>query len=536
MEETGHTHGALEEGKCSGCHDPHGGETEKFLLAEGKDLCYSCHTDFGHREGEVQVHQPVTDGECLTCHMPHGSSFKWNLVEQVPGICLSCHDPTEEETKAAHRNLELGDAACTSCHDPHSSGKPGLIAANTHEPFEADACEVCHEAEPQGNILKLAGEQTDICSDCHGEILTGTHAHGAVGEHGCTGCHSPHSSSRDFLLTDNKKNICLECHPDHSGDATSVSLHPMIEEGECEKCHLPHSADNKQLLVASQPELCFECHASVRPEKNYSKHTPFAKGKCSECHNPHTSKDKNLLDKGVPELCLSCHGANVAQLRTVHGGYKVDRGDCAMCHDPHWTPAGTKSLLYPVVHEPLESGCDVCHTKDITEGISEIEDLCVGCHGEVVEDSDRYVHDALESKGMCTNCHNPHRGYGKELLRKVGDDICFSCHDEKSKKGRDVVHAPVVDGCLNCHSAHSSDERFLLSSGINELCESCHADELQMHGHILGEDAKDPRTGEDLTCASCHNSHSSDIPSLLRAEPKRELCMGCHYLDREFKR
>jgi predicted CXXCH cytochrome family protein len=38
-----------------------------------------------------------------------------------------------------------------------------------------------------------------------------------------------------------------------------------------------------------------------------------------------------------------------------------------------------------------------------------------------------------------------------------------------------------------------------------------------------------------MTCVSCHNGHASDLEILLRADPKRELCMSCHYLDREFK-
>jgi predicted CXXCH cytochrome family protein len=61
-----------------------------------------------------------------------------------------------------------------------------------------------------------------------------------------------------------------------------------------------------------------------------------------------------------------------------------------------------------------------------------------------------------------------------------------------------------------------------------ELCATCHENVGEQHFHPYGPPARDPRTGEDLQCSSCHNPHSSDYKALLTHDLERDLCLQCH--------
>ncbi len=60
-----------------------------------------------------------------------------------------------------------------------------------------------------------------------------------------------------------------------------------------------------------------------------------------------------------------------------------------------------------------------------------------------------------------------------------------------------------------------------------ELCGSCHDHE---HGinHPLGLETRDPRSGDPMSCLSCHSMHDAPEEMYLHASQERELCIGCH--------
>ena len=76
------------------------------------------------------------------------------------------------------------------------------------------------------------------------------------------------------------------------------------------------------------------------------------------------------------------HLANEAK-RKAHGGYPVEKADCARCHDPH--ASDRKGLLRASVHPPMaEASCDACHQPAdsatpfaLTAAAGE---LCAVCH------------------------------------------------------------------------------------------------------------------------------------------------------------
>jgi len=237
--------------------------------------------------------------------------------------------------------------------------------------------------------------------------------------------------------------------------------------------------------------------------------------------------------------------------------------DCLMCHED--------LKKAKVVHAAVDMGCSSCHsgidasdvphkkTNKIAKGLSaEQPGLCYGCHDKA-QFTKKNVHAAV---GMgCTGCHNPHSSKNAKLLISESPDLCFTCH-EKAAFSKKNIHAPVAGGmCLDCHSPHSTDQTALLRKKPIEVCLECHADipkkphaiaGFGAKGHPLGfpiiikkkskkDTDKNPdrdelvimdpaRKDKPFYCASCHNPHSSEFPSLFRykASSAMELCITCH--------
>ncbi len=154
--------------------------------------------------------------------------------------------------------------------------------------------------------------------------------------------------------------------------------------------------------------------------------------------------------------------------------------------------------------------------------------LCADCHGDVVEASRKTAFPHVAGGG-CAACHNPHTGDGRALLRKPPQALCTTCHDPGGSKSGEKGRHPTHGGfeCTKCHAGHGGERPLFLVSDSIELCGSCHKHE---HGvsHPLGEKSRDPRTGDPMTCRSCHGIHRADGEMYLFEADQRTLCLGCH--------
>jgi len=181
--------------------------------------------------------------------------------------------------------------------------------------------------------------------------------------------------------------------------------------------------------------------------------------------------------------------------------------------------------------------------------------LCYGCHNES-KFKGKVVHSPVAG-GMCTGCHDAHQSNFDKLLKNKSPDLCYTCHN-KSNFTRKYVHKAIpAVGCGTCHAAHVSNNPSLLLLPMNELCLSCHGAKAKgrhvvalpgRKRHPIGgvkdlstlkmikvSDPKrpgrqievpDPNVpGKEMTCASCHDPHSSDFRGLLTTE---RICIKCH--------
>ncbi len=161
------THGAVRSKKsCTSCHSPHSSPNDKMLLADGKDLCLSCHNKIittdsiqipnmkSLLDNSKVIHGAIDAGGCIACHNPHASNHQFLLKENFPQgiyaegktenytLCFTCHDSqllTEATTTSAtqFRNADKNlhfvhlqgkkGRACTVCHNVHGSANMHLL-------------------------------------------------------------------------------------------------------------------------------------------------------------------------------------------------------------------------------------------------------------------------------------------------------------------------------------------------------------------------------------------------------------------------
>lgn len=129
------SHHPIIEGKvtCSDCHNPHGALSHAMIKEESvNQLCSNCHGD--KRGPFVWTHMPVEEN-CITCHNSHGSNVPKLLVAKVPQLCQDCHG-------SGHGQLAYGSSfaiggpnqdratrfearSCVNCHQAiHGSNAP----------------------------------------------------------------------------------------------------------------------------------------------------------------------------------------------------------------------------------------------------------------------------------------------------------------------------------------------------------------------------------------------------------------------------
>jgi predicted CXXCH cytochrome family protein len=154
---------------CLHCHSPHSSSEEAILKEPQIDLCLRCHNGSERRgkpkpeladirarlDANPRWHEPIREGGCTGCHEPHGGESHRLLSKAFPpgfyasfeagkyGLCFSCHEATlatSERTRTqtgfrdgdqnlhfVHVTREKRGRSCRVCHDLHAGDAPALI-------------------------------------------------------------------------------------------------------------------------------------------------------------------------------------------------------------------------------------------------------------------------------------------------------------------------------------------------------------------------------------------------------------------------
>lgn len=390
--------------------------------------------------------------------------------------------------------------------------------------------------------VKLSRDIPELCFTCHEQLkrdLSAQTVHIPFKDGKCLSCHNVHASKHKGLTAESSNELCYGCHKELKKKVFETRMHGAIKKGLCIDCHAPHASRHSALLVSEEKDICFNCHKELQEKisQDSRHHQPFTKGQCSSCHDSHASKEYNLLKSAPNRLCQQCHTPG-CRVENVSIADRTKRMDCTGCHTGH--SAREKGLLGPSGHPPfLEKNCYLCH-KTYKEGkafetITKDKELCFNCHSRDIVSIDD-IHNSDENS--CLNCHNVHASQRKKLI-KPEDSTCLKCHEDIDKKINRMTKrlktircVPVKDRrCADCHAPGHAKKPlyFKVESDIIKTCAECHKAQHE-RTHPIGEKAKDPRTGDPITCKTCHSFHNARAEFMLRFDRNRELCIQCHKL------
>jgi predicted CXXCH cytochrome family protein len=173
-----------------------------FPLAKDNVLCLSCHTSKRAWFSRKITHGPINLGGCTLCHNPHGENHKYQLwAEGSLALCLSCHSDMKtlvNKTPSVH-GIIFGKG-CVACHDPHASDEVFMLLKPINE-----LCVSCHitmKGVVKGHPVArhpISGPRENLRSNRKLE---------------CTSCHNPHGSANNYMLTETQSGgrLCRGCH------------------------------------------------------------------------------------------------------------------------------------------------------------------------------------------------------------------------------------------------------------------------------------------------------------------------------------
>jgi predicted CXXCH cytochrome family protein len=359
------------------------------------------------------------------------------------------------------------------------------------------------------------------CFQCHDKKqFTAKYVHKPVNQGECATCHNPHVARHKGLLRSREDQLCYSCHEKQKNDFSKGVVHQPVSKGQCSICHEPHVSEKIGLVREDLATVCLTCHKGLKQDFKVT-HKPFAEGSCGSCHRPHQGDNLELLTDAPDTLCMSCH--EESKLLSSHKGYPEKPSGCLSCHAPHGSDM--EALIRNVLHQPYIEDCAICHGK--AEGRSTAS--CLSCHENVKEEMHTtHSHLTLRDGNSCLNCHSPHAGNDRALLKGPERLLCSGCHQStlheyKMKRSKH----PRLKKCSLCHMPHGSDNLAMTRGDSNEVCINCHKTQGNFT-HPIGPEVLDSHTGQMVTCASCHNPMGTDHAFHLRAEGKKELCILCH--------
>jgi predicted CXXCH cytochrome family protein len=185
-----------------------------------------------------------------------------------------------------------------------------------------------------------------------------------------------------------------------------------------------------------------------------------------------------------------------------------------------------------MIHKPLQEGqCMNCHNphggfdRNMLRSKS-MGELCMTCHKDPTANH-KSIHGPVAA-GACGACHQPHMSNNEHLLVRTGKELCVGCHQEMGEQLKTIrfPHKPVADNdCTKCHDPHASDTPSVLRDQPLKLCTTeCHQD---IKKAAFDAKFKHEAVTEGRACVNCHTAHGGDLAKLLKSQPI-DICMKCH--------
>ena len=185
--------------KCLSCHKPFRKGMAVETVAEGKDLCFSCHVKDPEKFHDDDLHATVQENSCIMCHDYHASN-KPDMTVNERSVCLQCHGDIDSKITRMTKKLKgircepVKSRRCFECHVPMHSRKPWYFKEGGDV---IKTCVRCHTKEHR--VTHPLGD--GVIDPRNGEVIT------------CKTCHSMHNAQASFMLQfDRERELCIQCH------------------------------------------------------------------------------------------------------------------------------------------------------------------------------------------------------------------------------------------------------------------------------------------------------------------------------------
>ncbi|MSN25392.1 MAG: CxxxxCH/CxxCH domain-containing protein [Geobacter sp.] len=508
---------------CTVCHT-----AQMTLGSTGyNNVCLSC-----HRPGDpLAGKKPITPADAANPYGNHSTtgisksyqtSHRWDGSDTVPAA--GALPPIQAALTSSNLRGRTGQAlACVRCHDQHSNAN--------------------------GQFLRIANNQDQLCLDCHRSRNVQSHLKGShpvnINYNSATGSFNkppvnsnpanPSSDLNTRLTASGGNLLCSTCHGVHYTDSRSSTV-----DGSANFATLSSGdgfilrSDRRGAKVASgQPDksnLCTNCHAG---KKNHNLQGQDVQ--CVDCHGAHVEYDPNDPTgiKGTNVFLIRRNVVNkstgqTSQIFFRYTGSKREysnaqgSGVCQGCHAV--PPPG--SFNAPPEHASTDPKvCNSCHFHN--SPIGSFSGACTACHGYPpttatiggptgvatpatgATASNPGAH-STHAKGRLIACNTCHNGFAAKSMPSNSIDISFSING---------ANFPGFGGSLTTGSYVNStplNTPYTFSGSVTATGTSQTCANIYCHGATLtgGSNTTPAWTGTNqASCGACHGVTPATAPT-----------------------
>lgn len=260
---------------CITCHNPHAeylqpkSGNRTFFLRRGmlkRELCLACHRAENYNRASSTMELLAPENNSIISFLPapligkvsdptveevsldiNGNSFILNVRKGVFSTILTLQDGINLIRLSAPDVLPL---SVSLFYNPTIPKDLTYRRYRSHGIVTKNDCAFCHERAPQ--TYRIEGDNSKLCSKCHGPKTGKKYVHGPVAVGSCTVCHDPHGQTNPALLVRSGEDLCFQCHT-----AERALRHLIVQGTEdksflrekgCGFCHDPHGSDRRFLL------------------------------------------------------------------------------------------------------------------------------------------------------------------------------------------------------------------------------------------------------------------------------------------------
>lgn len=423
---------------------------------------------------------------------------------QYPAVLA--YTVTVQNIKDLANNNLTSAAQSFDAFTPHGKYAPQPVTSGNANRI----CGQCHSAHNgQSSKLLAAATVKQLCFVCHGTIATSVYSV----EPEFTGQPGPYANSLHKSLDDASYNYltCTDCHNPHGEKQTGNELYPK----------LLRSTDSSGTKYVQGNQFCLACHG--KDDQGYEN---------SSYYNLTGGNHINPLDPtniNAAKTPGPAHYDNISfPLLNPASGTQIT---CTQCHESHGSKFG--KLLDNNASNSEEQLCLKCHNTTNTS-----------MNGRNIQSEFSLTgstHDLLgaqSSKLECTSCHGPHT-VAKADISAGGTTSQVSDPDNTKKflaptAGTNTNAGDLSDFCLRCHDGNPPTATTTFNQVVPFTINFPAANFSNNNGgwNKSTYKAAGHYTGGQLNCASCHASHGSAYPSLLKyaedTDTVNGVCLRCH--------